>query len=139
MANVLYPLTKQAWLASTSGYNLDQNTVNDGPYVALIDTGTYTYSALHDFYNDLSGIGGTPMRITSPTIVGGLFTGGNVTFAAVAGIVTYEALVIYRHNTGANTTWPLIAFIDTGVSGLPVTSNGGDIVVTWSASGIFQL
>jgi hypothetical protein len=48
-------------------------------------------------------------------------------------------LVVYRKNAGANTTWPLVAFIDTGVTGLPVTSNGGDITVTWNASGIFAL
>ena len=47
--------------------------------------------------------------------------------------------MLYRKNAGANTTWPLIAYIDTGVTGLPVTPNGGNITVTWNASGIFKL
>lgn len=138
MANALYPLTKQAWLAGTAGYDLDNDTTDDGPYVALVDTGTYTYSTAHDFYNDLSGVVGTPQRISTPTVATGLFDGDNVTFSAVTGN-SVEALVIYRHNAGANSTWPLVAYIDTSVSGLPVTPNGGDITITWNASGIFQL
>jgi hypothetical protein len=138
MANALYPLTKQAWLAGTSGYDLDNDTVNDGPYIALVDTGTYTYNAAHDMYNDLSGVVGTDQRITSPTVTNGLFDGNNVTYTAVSGN-SVEALVIYRHNAGANSTWPLVAYIDTSVTGLPVTPNGGDISITFNASGIFQL
>jgi hypothetical protein len=50
-----------------------------------------------------------------------------------------EALVIYRKNTGANTTWRLMSYYDTAGGGLPVTPNGGNITVTWNVSGIFQL
>lgn len=138
MANAVYPIYKQNLLAGTAGYDLDNNTVDDGPYVALIDTGTYTYSAAHDFYSDLSGVIGTPQRIASPTVVTGLFDGDNVTYTAVTGN-SVEALVYYRHNAGANTTWPLVAYTDTSVTGLPVTPNGGDISVTFNASGIVQL
>lgn len=138
MPNAIYPLYKQSLLAGDANADLDNNTTTDGVYVALIDTGTYTYSASHQFYSSLSGIVGTPQRITSPTVTNGLFDGGDVTFPAVSG-ATAEALVIYRQNSGANTTWRLVAFIDTGVTGLPVTPNGGDITVTWNASGIFQL
>ena len=52
-----------------------------------------------------------------------------MTFSSVSGN-TVEAIVIFRKNAGANTTWYLVAFIDTGVSGLPVTPNGGDITIT---------
>lgn len=138
MANAIYPLYKQSLLAGDANADLDNNTTTDGPYVALIDTGTYTYNAAHDFYNDLTGVVGTDQRITSPTVVNGLFDGGDVTFTAVSG-ASVEALVIYRKNSGANSTWRLVAYIDTGVTGLPVTPNGGDITITWNASGIFQL
>ena len=47
--------------------------------------------------------------------------------------------MIYRKNAGANTTWRLVLYEDTSVTGLPVTPNGGNIVVTWNASGIFTL
>lgn len=140
MANAIYPEYKQNLLAGTSGYDLDNDTVNDGPYVVLIDTGTYTYNAAHDFFDDLSGVVGTAngMRITTPTVADGLFDGDNVTFTAVTG-ATVEGFVIYRHNAGANTTWPLVLYYDTAGGGLPVTPNGGDISISWNASGIFQL
>lgn len=138
MANAIYPLYKQSLLAGDTNSDLDNNTVDDGVYVALIDTGTYTYSSTHQFYSDLSGIVGTPVRITTPTVTNGLFDGADITFSAVTGN-SVEALVLYRHNAGANTTWRLITYIDTGVTGLPVTPNGGDINTTWNASGIFQL
>lgn len=138
MANAIYPKYKQSLLAGDSNADLDNDTATDGPFVALVDTGTYSYSAAHQFYSDLSGIVGTDQRITTPTVVTGLFDGDDVTFSAVSG-ATVEALVIYRKNSGANTTWRLVAYIDTSVTGLPVTPNGGDITITWNASGIFQL
>jgi hypothetical protein len=133
MANAIYPLYKQALLDASTDSDLNDGTVK----VALIDTGTYTYSAAHDFYNDLSGVVGTPQTIGTTTVTNGLFDGDNVTFTAVSGN-SVEALVIYI-DTGNVATSRLVAYIDTGQTGLPVTPNGGDITITWNASGIFQL
>jgi len=47
--------------------------------------------------------------------------------------------VFYRKNAGANTTWRLVAYVDTGGTGLPVTPNGGNINLNWNASGIIGL
>jgi len=138
MANAIYPLYKQNLLAGTAGYDLDNNTIPDGPYMALIDTGTYTYSATHGTYSQLSGIVGTDQRITNPTIVNGTFDGADLLFTSVTG-ATVEGFVIYRHTTGANTTWPLVEFYDLAGGGLPLTPNGGNITVTFNALGIFTL
>lgn len=139
MANAIYPLYKQNLLAGTSGYDIDVNDSTDGPYCALIDTGVYTYSAAHQFYSSAaSGAIGTPQNITSPTVTTGTFDGSDLTYTAVTG-ASIEALIIYRHNSGANTTWPLVLYEDTSVTGLPVTPNGGNITITWNASGIFTL
>jgi hypothetical protein len=141
MANAIYPIYKNALMTAAANVSLDQNTSTDGPYVALVDTGTYTYSAAHDFYNDLSGIVGTDQRITTPTVgsvSNGTFDGDNVTFTAVSGN-SVEALIYYRKNSGANTTWRLVLYQDTSVTGLPVTPNGGDIAISFNASGIFTL
>lgn len=138
MANAIYPKYKQSLLAGDANADLDNDTTTDGVYVALVDTGTYTYSAAHQFYSDLTGIVGTDQRITAPTVTNGLLDGGDVIFPTVSG-ASVEALVIYRKNSGANTTWRLVAYIDTGATGLPVTPNGGNITVTWNASGIIQL
>lgn len=141
MANAIYPIYKSALLAGSSNVSLDQNNTTDGPYVALTDTGTHPYSATDDVYSDLSGLVGTDQRIANPTVSSvaeGTFDGDNLTYTAVSG-ASVEALNIYRKNASANTTWRLVAFIDSSVTNLPVTPNGGDITVTWSASGIFAL
>ena len=137
MANAIYPKYKEA-LLNASANSAITGSGTTGLYVALVDTGTYTYSASHEFYSSLSGVVGTDQEITTPTLTNGVVDGGDVTFSAVSGN-SVEALVIYRKNAGANTTWRLVAYIDTGQTGLPVTPNGGSITITWSGSGIFSL
>jgi hypothetical protein len=136
--NNLYPLWKQELLKGTANGLLNSSEGATGVYCALVDTGTYTYSGAHQYYSSLSGVVGTDQEILTKTQALGVFDGADLTFPAVTG-ASVEALVIYRKNAGANSTWPLIAYIDTGVSGLPVTPNGGDITVTFNASGIFSL
>lgn len=137
MANAVYPKYKEA-LLNGSANSAITGSGTTGLYAALIDTGTYTYNSSHEFYSSLSGIVGTDQEITSPTLVNGTIDGGDVTFTGVTG-ASVEAIGLYRKNAGANTTWRLVAYIDTGVTGLPVTPNGGDIIITWNASGIFTL
>lgn len=133
MANAIYPKYKEAILQSAANSNMSSGTVK----VALIDTGTYTYSAAHEFYSSVTGVVGTPQTIGTKAFTNGIFDGQDVTFTAVTGS-SVEALIIYI-DTGTAGTSRLIAFIDTSVTGLPVTPNGGDIGITWNASGIFAL
>ncbi len=133
MANAIYPKYKEALLGGLTNIDIDGGTVK----FALIDTGTYTYSAAHDFLDDISGVVGTAQTIANTTVTNGLFDGDNVTYTAVSG-ATVEALIIYI-DTGNSATSRLVAYIDTSVTGLPVTPNGGDITITFNASGIFQL
>lgn len=133
MANAIYPLYKQAILDGDADTDLNDGTVK----VALVDTGTYTYSASHQFLSSLTGVVGTAQTINNTTVTNGLFDGDDVTYTSVTGN-SVEALVIYI-DTGVAGTSRLVAYIDTGVTGLPVTPNGGNISVTWNASGIFQL
>lgn len=138
MANAIYPLFKQEIMKGTANNLLNSAEGATGVYCALVDTGTYVYSSAHQFYSSLSGVVGTDQEILTKTQTNGTFDGTDLTFTAVTG-ASVEALVLYRKNAGANTTWPLIAYIDTGVTGLPVTPNGGNITITWNASGIFTL
>lgn len=134
MANALYPLWKEQLLQFTTNNNLSSGTVK----VALIDTGTYTYSAANQFWSSASSaVVGTPQTIGSKTFTNGVFDGADVTFTTVTGS-SVEALIIYI-DTGTASTSPLVAYIDTSVTGLPVTPNGGNISITWNASGIFAL
>ena len=133
MANALYPLWKEQLLQFTANNNLSAGTVK----VALVTAG-YTYSAAHQFYSSVTAsVVGTPQTIGTKTFTTGIFSGGNVTFTAVTG-AQVVALVIYI-DTGTAATSPLVAFLDTGVTGLPITPNGGNITITWSGSGIFAL
>lgn len=137
MANALYPKWKEALVQNSADSDLDGSGTT-GVYALLVDTGTYTYSAAHQYYSDLSGIVGTEVELGTKTYTNGALDAADSTFTAVTG-ATAEAIVLYRKNAGANTTWRLVAYIDSGFTGLPVTPNGGDIVVQWNASGIFAL
>jgi hypothetical protein len=138
MANVIYPKWKEALIQASANAALNGSGTT-GVYCALVDTGTYTYSATHQFYSSLSGIVGTDQEIgATKTYTDGVFDGADISHPAVTG-ASAEALVLYVKNAGANTTWRLVAYIDTGVTGLPVTPNSGAINTTWNASGIFAL
>lgn len=138
MANALYPKWKEALLQNSADSDLDGSGTT-GVWAALVDTGTYTYSSAHEFYSSLSGVVGTDVEVgATKSYTNGTFDGADLTFTSVSGN-SAEAIVLYRKNAGANTTWRLIAYLDTGFTGLPVTPNGGNITVTWNASGIFTL
>lgn len=138
MANTIYPLHSQEAMRGTANNALNSSEGVTGVYAALVDLGTYTYSATHQFYSSLSGVVGTDQEILTKTQTAGVFDGTDLTFPSVTG-ATCEAIVLYRKNAGANTTWPVVTYLDTGVGGLPVTPNGGDITITWNASGIFKI
>ena len=133
MPNAIYPKFKEAILQSAANSNMSSGTVR----VALVDLGVYTYSATHEFLTSLTGRVGTDQTLGTKTFVDGLFDAANSTHTAVTG-ATVEALVIYI-DTGVAGTSRLVSFHDTGVTGLPATPNGGNIDITWNASGIFQL
>lgn len=138
MANAIYPRWKEAIIQASASSALNGSGAT-GVYAALVDTGTYTYSAAHQYYSDLSGIVGTDQEIgATKTYTNGVFDGGNLVFTSVSG-ASAEALVLYVKNAGANTTWRLYTYLDTGVTGLPVIPNSGNIEVTWNASGIVAL
>lgn len=141
VGNALYPLWKQNLLAGTAGYDIDNGDSVNGPYCLLIDIGVYTYNPGHAFFSQLSGIIGAAngMQLTTPTIANGVFDADNLVFTSVPAGPDIDALIIYRHNGGANSTWPLVMYYDTPGGGLPVVPNGGNITVTWNVAGIFVL
>ncbi len=132
MANAIYPKWKEAVIQAAANSSLG-GTVR----VALVDTGTYTYSATHEFLTSLTGVVGTAQTLGTKTFVNGTFDAADVVFTAVTG-ATVEALVIYI-DTGTAATSRLVAYLDTGYTGLPVTPNGGNINVAWDVAGIFTI
>lgn len=135
MASTLYPLFKQALLSPGA----DLSTANIK--VVLVDTADYTYSAAHDFLDDVPVAARVAIsaNLTSKTFTNGVFDAADVTFTGVTGDPA-EALVIYI-DTGTAATSRLMTYIDTvsGPASLSVTPNSGDITISWSPSGIFSL
>jgi hypothetical protein len=133
MANALYSKAKEAFL--NGSINMVANTIT----IALIDTGVYTYSASHQYRNEVSNsavISST--TLANKTITNGVFDADDATFSSVTG-ANCEALLIFQ-DTGIQTTSRLIAYIDSA-TGLPILPNGGDISVAFSngSSKIFAL
>lgn len=135
MANLIYPKYKEALIQGGSNIALSSGNVK----TVLIDLADYSYSATHQFLSDVAAAGrvATSANMTTKTTTNGLFDADDVAFSSVTGDQS-EALIIYI-DTGTESTSRLVAFFDTGVTGLPVTPNGGNINVAWNASGIFQL
>lgn len=135
MANLIYPKYKEALLRALANVDLAAGTIR----ATLVDAADYTYNAAHDFIDDVpAGARIATAALTNPTVsVAGTFDADDVTFPTVTGDPS-EALVIWK-DTGVEGTSRLVAYLDTGVTGLPVTPGGGNIVVTWDALGIFTL
>jgi hypothetical protein len=134
MANALYPKTKARFFQA----GLDLSSVN---VRAILVTSGYAYSAAHDFLDDVPG--GAVRVAVSPNLAGKTFgTDASfdsddpiftaVTDSAVAGIILYN-------HTGADATSELIAFLDTGVTGLPLTPDGSDVQIVVDSGGWFRL
>lgn len=125
MANTLYDYCRQRFLEAQI------NWMTDTVKVILVSTSAYTpQTAVHQYLSDISGsarIAG-PVTLTAKATTGGAADAADCTFTSVSG-ATINAIVIYK-DTGTEATSPLIAYIDTA-TGLPITPNGGDIIVTW--------
>ena len=135
MANTLYDKARQRFLEAQI------NWMTDTIKVLLVDTGAYTPQVgIHEYLSDIPSsarIAG-PVTLTAKATTGGAADAADVTFPSVSG-ASIEAIIIYR-DTGTEATSPLIAIIDTA-TGLPITPNGGDIIVVWDngANKIFRV
>ena len=132
MANAFYPKWKETVIQGGANSSL-AGTVK----AVLVDTGTYTYSAAHQFLSSLTGVVGTAQTLGSKTYTSGAFDAADTVFTALSG-ASAEAIVVYI-DTGVAATSQLVAYLDTGYTGLPVTPGGGDVTVVWPAGGIFAV
>lgn len=135
MTKALYDKGREGFLAGDIDW--DANTIK----AVLVDTGAYALNlGAHQFLSDIPAGAriATSAALTGKTTTGGVADANDVTLTAVAG-ATVEAVVTYQ-DTGAAGTSRLISYDDEGTN-LPVTPNGGDIVVQWDngANKIFKL
>jgi hypothetical protein len=135
MANTLYDKARERFLRGQINWDTDTMKVN------LVDKNVYTPNfTTHEYLSDVSGsaIIAAGVTLTGKASTAGAADANDVTFTAVSGAES-EALIIYK-DTGDPATSPLIALIDSA-TGLPITPNGGDIIVVWDngANKIFKL
>lgn len=126
MSNGLYATARA--LSLGAGLNLVSGNVK-----AALCTSAYTVNLTTDqFYSTVVASGGvvvTSGNFTTKTVTAGTFDADDLTYTAVATGSTVASIVIYV-DTGTTTTSQLIAYLDTA-TGLPVVTNGGNIVLAF--------
>ena len=102
---------------------------------------TYTFSAAHDFLDDVTNIISDVVAATGEAVAaitgGGSFDCADVTITNVNGAAA--GIWAYDHTGGADSARRLVEWWDTA-SGLPTgTLSGGSIPLTINASGLFTV
>jgi hypothetical protein len=136
VANALYDKGREGFLDGSIDWDTD--TIK----AALVDSGVYTPNLSTDQFMSTVVAGGATIArssaLSSKTVAAGVADAADVTFSAVTG-ASVELIILFK-DTGSDATSRVIAKIDTATN-LPVTPNGGDIVVQWDngANKIFKL
>lgn len=135
----LFPYYKQTALDIGNTDRVDLNTDT----IKILAMKNYTYDSSDHYVSDI-GTGTILKRsgaLTSPTVVSGTFDAADITLAAVPVDATgITSLIVYK-DTGADGTSTVIAHIDQNSVGgaMSLPTNGSDVLVTFHASGIFDL
>lgn len=134
-SNTLFTVARKAFLEGQIDW------LNDNIRVMLLrDTNALTEASL--------SLGSAPQEDrASPGVLlqnksteGGAADGNDVTFTAVTG-GTISNILIYKDGGTSNETDSMLIAIIGSATGLPITPNGGDIIVTWDngTNKIFRL
>lgn len=135
MANALYDTFKNG--LGLKVFNMDTDVF----HAALCDAADYSFVTSHDEFSGgardvpLAAVVAESGDIAGTWSAAGVFDSADFTWTAVSGDQSEQIIVI--DNTIANQR--LVAFYDTGMTGMPVTPNGGDINVTVNGAGWFAL
>ena len=124
MANSLYDKGREKFASAQI------NWLTDDIRVVLVDTGAYTFSQAHEFLSDIPSAAriSSIQALSGKALVSGACDANDLTFPSVSG-ASIEVIIIFK-DTGTEATSPVLAYIDSG-TGLPITPNSGDIIVTW--------
>lgn len=132
MASAMYSHNREEALSAIASGVLKVIGVSNG----------YTFSAAHTSPNDIASgrIVTSNNQLASVTITDGVLDAADLTLTAVTGSSAIAAFIVYTvAGTSASST--MHVYIDSAASGLPVTPNGGDIVISWDsgANKIYKL
>lgn len=136
MSNALFAAYRTAVLSAPP--NLSSATIK----AMFVDHADDTPStSADDFINDIASAARVPAIASCPTlgtktlgtVAAGVFDAADTTFSSLTGDQV-ESLILFE-DSGTESTSDLLAYWDSA-TGLPLTPNGGDVTVTWHASGI---
>lgn len=144
MANAWYTAARNGFLgAHATRVDLDADTIK---FVGTDHAGAEGApdTSLDDFYDDIDGstVDSLSAALASKTIgsvAAGVFDAADLlpAWTAMTG-ASIESLTMLK-DTGTPATSDLIAYWDTGVTGLPFTPSGGNVNLVFNASGIIQV
>lgn len=130
---ILYDDGKNA-LLTVSGMGTLQGNTN---IKAMLIKSSYSPDATHT-YSSLTAhfaTGLSAVTLTGCAVSGKTFDADNVTFPTVTTGQTINGVLVYYENGG---TRKLLSYSDTG-TGFPFSTNGANVVVSFSVTGVFTL
>ena len=154
MATIIFDNFRNAQMgtpaAPTTTVDFDADTIHAHLLEGVGGDGV-THVVTFDSYDDVDGTAGaaevavasdsSEVPLTTKTIgvvSVGTFDADSITYGSISNANDADYLTLYKFDaTPANAT--LVASWDSATTGLPVTPNGGDITVTWNASGIVRI
>lgn len=141
MANALFVAYRNNLLGTGTRVTLSSDTIK----AMFVDHADDTPNVSTDGnLSDILSAARVPALASAPSlgsktvgsVAAGVFDAADTTFTALSGDQV-ESLILFK-DSGTESTSTLLAYWDT-VTGLPLTPSGGDVIVSWNASGIFQV
>ena len=134
MASGLYTVAEKGFL------DADIDLLTDTIKVRAVADEDYTYAGSDTSLSTITAYAGTTdPTLTSPDTTAGVFDAADLApaFSSLSQSTTkdIDGLVIYKFVTNDAGSTP-IAYIDLTTA---LTPNGGDVNITWNASGIFSI
>jgi hypothetical protein len=139
MANAFYPKALNKFAAGLIHWSSGGDTFTVHLVYSSGAGTNYTFSTAHEFLSDIAATchtsytTGVVLTTCNTPDSDGAMDANDATFVSIDANGTAIGSVIIAQNTGTAATSPLIAYFDTG-SGLPVTPDGNNITVQWSAA-----
>jgi hypothetical protein len=132
MSSAIYPLAKESFLSQNPSIDMDTDTIK----ISFGRTGSYTYSAAHQFKSSVTTVVDGDAALSSKTVALGVFDAADQLFTAVSAGAAFDFAVVWK-DTGTGSTSPVICYID----GFSVTPNGGNITAQFDSGSnrIFKL